>query len=115
LHFWRRTSFNLLAAFFFLAGFLTAMNSPPSFALGPRCRTAQLALELRARHHAHKAAVGDEQPKLPGDPRASAMQERAAVADICPNAAAHEHQRNGQSKENVHFKNSTLDSQTAFA
>jgi hypothetical protein len=43
------------------------------------------------------------------------MQERAAVADVCPNAAAHEHQRNGQSKENVHLKSSTLDSQTAFA
>jgi hypothetical protein len=44
--------------------------------------------------------------KLSGDPSASAMQERAAVADICPNTAAHEHQRNGQSKENVHFTNS---------
>jgi hypothetical protein len=54
-------------------------------------------------------------PKLSGDPRASAMQERAAVADVCPNAAAHEHQRNSQSKENVHFTNSTLDSQTVFA
>jgi hypothetical protein len=37
------------------------------------------------------------------------MQERAAIADVCPNATAHEHQRNGQSKENIHFKNSTLD------
>jgi hypothetical protein len=58
--------------------------------------------------------VGDERPKLSGDPRASAMRERAAVADVCPNAAAQEQQRNGQSKEIVHFKNSTLDSQTTF-
>jgi hypothetical protein len=54
-------------------------------------------------------------PKLSGDPRASAMREGAAVADVCPNAAAQEQQRNGQSKESVHFKNSTLDSQTTFA
>jgi hypothetical protein len=32
------------------------------------------------------------------------MRERAAVADVCPNAAAHEQQRNGQSKDSVHHE-----------
>jgi hypothetical protein len=85
LDFSRRTLLNFLAAFFFLAGFLTAMNSPP-FLLRLVHAVAPPSLHLnceRALTPIRRPWVMNS-PKLSGDPRASAMQERAAVADVCP-------------------------------